>query len=138
MLQDIPFFRSPLFHLQMLSAFLFTPAHPGPLLGCLHRPVLLSNSSAENFSFPFSYQNLHIPEMGFRLHSSHFIAQGTKTQKGDMNCPSSCDLLGGLAETESGLLTPSPLLFFSHFATHPGSQHLQPLAAVKRLARPSL
>ena len=36
---------------------------------------------------------------------SHSVDQETKAQQGNMNCPSPCDLLAGLAETETSLLT---------------------------------
>ena len=96
-----------------------------PLLGCPHRPLLLRKSNAQIFSFPVSYQNLHFPEMHFRLQSSHSVDQG------DTNCPSPSDLLAGLSEMETSLLTLSPLLALSHFAAHPVSQPLQSLATVK-------
>lgn len=69
--------------------------------------------------------------MHFRLQSSHSVNQETKAQQGKMNCPSPGDLLAGLAEMETSLLTLSPLLAHSHFAAHPVSQPLQSLAAVK-------
>ena len=36
---------------------------------------------------------------------SHSVDQETKAQQGDMNCPSPCDLLAGLADMETSLLT---------------------------------
>ena len=55
---------------------------------------------------------------------SHSVDQETKAQQGDMNCPSPCDLLAGLADMETSLLTLSPLLALSHLAAHPVSQPL--------------
>ena len=69
--------------------------------------------------------------MHFRLQSSHSVNQETKAQQGKMSCPSPSDLLAGLAEMETSLLTLSPLLARSHFAAHPVSQPLQSLAAGK-------
>lgn len=76
-----------------------------PLLGCPHRPLLLRKLNAQIFSFPVPYQNLHFPQMHFRLQSSHSVNQETKAQQGKMNCPSPSDLLAGLAEMETSLLT---------------------------------
>ena len=63
--------------------------------------------------------------LNLSIQSSHSVDQG------DMNCSSPSDLLAGLAEMETSLLTLSPLLALSHFAAHPVSQPLQSLAAVK-------
>lgn len=115
------------FHLEMLSALTFTTAHPGLLLGCLHRPLLLSKFNSQTFSFPVSYQNLHIPGMDFRVQSLHFLDQETEAQEGDMDCPR---LHQAELRWTPGLLTPSPSLFLSHFPAHTVSQHLLPQGAV--------
>ena len=52
------------FYLQMLSTLSFTSA--------FLRPLLLSKSNAQTFSFPVSYPNLHFPDMHFRLQSFSF------------------------------------------------------------------
>lgn len=55
--------------------------------------------------------------------------QDNKVQEGDTNCPSSCEYISGLSETDLGSPDSVSVALSFTLCCHPGSQRLQPQAA---------